>query len=118
MRNSNNSRKMIENQKERKIKILKSDRGDEYISKEFSTFYKENKIIYQMPTPYTPQHNEKKNRILVDIVNIMLLNAKLLNILWGEALLTSCHIYNIVPSKKLNVSPYAVWNDNKKKKQI
>jgi transposase InsO family protein len=43
-----------------------------------------------MTAPYTPQHNglaERKNRTLVDMVNAMLLNAKLPNNLWGEALL-------------------------------
>jgi len=35
-----------------------------------------------MTTPYTPQHNElakRKNKSLVDMVNAMLLNAKLPN---------------------------------------
>jgi hypothetical protein len=31
-------KKMIENQKEKKIKIRRSDRGGEYFSREFSTF--------------------------------------------------------------------------------
>jgi transposase InsO family protein len=70
---------MKENQKEMKMKNLKSDRGDEYFSREFYTLYEENKIIHQMITPYTPQHSEKKNRILMDMVNVMLLNAKLPN---------------------------------------
>jgi len=48
---------MVENQKERQIKVLRSDRGGEYFSKEFSTFCEENKIIHQMIAPYTPQHN-------------------------------------------------------------
>jgi hypothetical protein len=69
-----------------------------------------------MTAPYTPQHNglaERKNRTLVDMVNAMLLNAKLPNNLWGEALLTACHIHNRVLSKKLNVSPYEAWNGRK-----
>jgi hypothetical protein len=53
---------------------------------------------------------ERKNRTLVDMVNAMLLNAKLPNNLWGEALLTACHIHNRVLSKKLNVSSYEAWN--------
>jgi len=68
-----------------------------------------------MTAPYTPQHNrlaERKNRILVDMVNAMLLNAKLPN-LWGGALLTACHIHNRVLSKKSNVSPYEAWNGRK-----
>jgi transposase InsO family protein len=35
-------KKMVENQKERQIKVLRSDRGGEYFSKEFSTFCEEN----------------------------------------------------------------------------
>jgi hypothetical protein len=50
---------------------------------------------------------------LVDMINAMLLNAKLPNNLWGEALLTACHIHNRVLSKKSNVSPYEVWNGRK-----
>jgi len=100
---------MVENQKERQIKVLRRYRGGEYFSKEFSTFCEENKIIHQMTAPYTPQHNElaeRKNRTLVNMVNVMLLNAKFPNNLWGEALFTACHIHNRVLSKKLNVSPY------------
>jgi len=102
-------KKIVENQKERQIKVLRSDRGGEYFSKEFSTFYEENRIIHQMIAPYTPQHNglpERKNMTLVDMVNAMLLNAKLPNNLWGEALLTVCHIHNRVIFKKSNISPY------------
>ena len=71
---------MVENQKERQIKGLKSDRGEKYFSKEFSTFCEENEIIQQMTAPCTPQHNgltERKNRTLVDMVNAMLFNVKL-----------------------------------------
>ena len=50
-------KKMVENQKERQIKVLRSDRGGEYFSKEFSIFCEENGIIHQMTAPYTPQHN-------------------------------------------------------------
>lgn len=34
----------------------------------------------------------------------MLLNANLLNDLWGEALLTACHFHNQI------LSPYELWN--------
>jgi hypothetical protein len=48
------------------------------------------------------------------MVNVMLLNAKLPNNLWGEAFLTAYHIHNrVLLSKKLNVSLYEVWNDRK-----
>ena len=49
-----------------------------------------------MATPYTPKHNvfvERKNKTLVDMVNIMLLNANLPNNIWGKILLTTSHIH-------------------------
>ena len=71
---------IVENQKEKKIKILRSDRGGEYFPAIFSSFYEEHGIIHQRTSPYTPQQNglaERKNRTLVDMVNLMLLSSKL-----------------------------------------
>ena len=45
----------VENQKNRKIKILRSDRGSEYFPNDFSTFCEEHGIIHQSSAPYTPQ---------------------------------------------------------------
>jgi hypothetical protein len=56
---------------------------------------------------------ERKNTTLVNMVNAMLLNAKLPNNLWDEALLTACYIHNRVLYKKLNISPYEAWNGRK-----
>jgi transposase InsO family protein len=56
----------VENQLERKIKRLRSDRGGEYFSSEFSEFCIEHGIIYERTPPYSPQSNEiaKKRTIL------------------------------------------------------
>ena len=43
----------VENQNRKKIKFLRSNRGDEYFSMEFSSF-EENGIIHQTSAPYTP----------------------------------------------------------------
>lgn len=45
------------------------------------------------------------------MVNAMLTNAKLSTNLWGEALLTACHVHNRVPSRKLKISPYEIWKN-------
>ena len=42
----------VENQNRKKIKFLRSNRGDEYFSMEFSSF-EENEIIHQTSAPYT-----------------------------------------------------------------
>ena len=108
---------LVENQLEKKIKILQSDRGGEYFSIEFSVFCEENGLILQTSAPYTPQQNglaERKNITLVDMINAMVMHAKLpLMKLWGEALLTACHVHNRIPSKKIKISPYEVWKGRK-----
>ena len=47
------------------------------------------------------------------MVNSMLLSSKLPFILWGEALLSACHIHNRIPSKITKTSPYELWNGRK-----
>ena len=106
----------IEIQKDRKIKILQSDTCGEYFLHDFSTFCEEHGIIHQSSAFYTPQQNglaERKNRTLVGMVYAMILSAKLPFNLWGEALLTICHMHNRVPSKKIKISPYELWNGRK-----
>jgi transposase InsO family protein len=44
----------VENQLERKIKRLRSDRGGEYFSSKFSKFYMEHGIIHKRTPPYSP----------------------------------------------------------------
>ena len=103
---------LVENQLGKKIKIPRSDRGGEYFPYEFSYFCEENGLIHQISAPYTPQQNglaERKNRTLVDMIKAMLLHSKLPINLWGEALLTACHVHNRIPSKKTKISPYEAW---------
>jgi hypothetical protein len=107
---------IVENQMEKKIKIFRSDRGGEYFLTEFILYCEENGIIHQRSEPYTPQQNglvERKNRTLVEMINAMILNAKLSYNLWGEALLTACHVHNRIPSRKFKVSPYELWKGRK-----
>lgn len=106
----------VENQKGKKIQILRSDRGGEYFPTEFSSYCESHGLIHQRTAPYSPQQNriaERKNGILQDMINAMLVNASLPKNLWGEALLTACHVSNRVISKKFRVSPYELWKGRK-----
>ena len=89
----------IENQLEKKIKRLRTDRGGEYFSNEFSEFYAEHGIIHDRTPPYSPQSNgiaERKNCTLTELVNAMLETAELSKEWWGETILTACHVLNRV----------------------
>jgi len=32
--------------------------------------------------------------------------------LWGEVILSACHIQNRIPYKKTSISPYEIWKDH------
>jgi transposase InsO family protein len=53
----NEFKALIENLSERKIKILRSDNGGEYTSKEFVNYCKDVRIKRELTTPYNPQQN-------------------------------------------------------------
>jgi transposase InsO family protein len=62
---------LIENLSVRKI--LRSDNGGEYTSKEFVNFCKDVGIKRELTTPYSPQQNgvvERKNRTMLEAVKI------------------------------------------------
>ena len=102
----------VENQLEKKIKVIRSDRGGEYESAAFSDFCAQYGIVHQTTAPYTPQQNgvaERKNRTLREMINSMLNSSRLPHNLWGEALLTANFILNRIPFKNSNKSPYEVW---------
>ena len=76
----------VENQLDRKIKVIRSDRGGEYETP-FGDFCSQNGIIHQTTTPYSPQQNgvaERKNITLKEMMNALLLSSGLPQNLWGE----------------------------------
>lgn len=91
-------------------------KGQNTFQMNFLFFCEENRIIHQCSAPFTPQQNglaERKNRIFIEMVNVMLLNAKLSFSLWDETILTAYHILNRIILKKNNISPYEIWKDRK-----
>jgi transposase InsO family protein len=74
---------------------------------DFSVFCVEHGIIHERTPPYSPQSNgvaERNNHTLTDLVNAMLGTSGLSKKWWGEAILTTCHVLNKVPTKKLHHS--------------
>ncbi|KAJ4744212.1 Transposon Ty1-GR1 Gag-Pol polyprotein [Rhynchospora pubera] len=102
----------VENQLGRKIKVLRSDRGGEYLSHEFGNYLKECGIVPQLTPPGTPQWNgvsERRNRTLLDMVRSMMSQADLPMSFWGYALETATFTLNRVPSKSVEKTPYELW---------
>nr|GFA09362.1 hypothetical protein [Tanacetum cinerariifolium] len=64
----------------------RSDRGGEYLSQEFKDYLTENGIVQNLTSPYTPQQN-------------------------GDyALESAVRILNMVPTKKVDMTPYEIWH--------
>ena len=94
-----------ENRLGKKIKVLRSDRGGEYLSIEFDDYLRDCGIVSQLTPPRTPQLNgvtERRNRTLLDMVRSMMSRAALPITFWGYALETAAHILNRVPTKKVS----------------
>ena len=83
----------VEYQLDRKIKRIRFDRWCEYIP---LNYYCENeRIIHEVTPPYSPKSNgvvEKKNRTLKEMMNSLLVSASTPYNLWGEAILSACHL--------------------------
>ncbi|KAJ9557164.1 hypothetical protein OSB04_011778 [Centaurea solstitialis] len=104
----------VENQLGKKIKILRSDRGGEYLSHEFYDYLRDCGIVSQLSPRRTPQLNgvsKKRNRTLLDMVRSMMSRATLPMSFWGYALETTTHILNLPqhevesPVEETNITP-------------
>ena len=59
-----------------------------------------------------PQQNgvaERRNRTLLDMVRLMMAQAKLPISFWGDTLMNATYILNRVPSKSILSTPYELW---------
>ncbi|GJR38458.1 retrotransposon protein, putative, ty1-copia subclass [Tanacetum coccineum] len=103
--------KEVENQLGKTIKLLRSDRGGEYMSQEFLDHLTDHGIIAHRTPPYTPQHNgvsERRNKTLLDMVRSMMSQTTLPKSFWDYALEIAARILNMVPTKKVEKTPYEV----------
>lgn len=101
---------MFERQTGKRVKILRSDNGTEFVNKNFDSYLRKNGIIRQLTVPYTPQQNgvaERFNRTLIEMARCMLIGAKLDENMWAEAVYTAAYLRNRSPTKALTKrTPY------------
>ena len=93
---------LVEKQTGKCIKALRTDRGGEFLSKDFNIFCDENGIQRELTTPYTPEKNgvaEPKNRTVVEMARILLQAKGLPNQFWGKAVATAVYILNLSPTR-------------------
>jgi transposase InsO family protein len=99
------------------VKVLRSDGGGEYNSKEFAYFCKQQGIIMQTTTRYTPQQNgvvERKNQTIMNMARSMLREKNLSNDYWVEAVVYSMYILNRSPTTSVKDKvPQEAWSGTK-----
>ena len=101
----------VENQLDKSIKALRTDRGREYLSKQIEELCTEKGIIRQLTTPNKPQQNgvaERRNRTLLDMTRSMMAQENLSISFQGDALLTVAYLLN-----KVSFTPYELWTGHK-----
>ena len=105
----------VQNRTGKTIKFLRSNRGGEYLSQDFSDHLKRCGIVPQLTPPGTPQWNgvsKRRNRTLLDMVRSMMGLTDLPLSFWDYALETTAFTLNRVPSKSVEKTPYEMWTGN------
>ena len=118
MKGSKNFRVKWKNHRNKKIKFLRSNHGDEYLSYEFDLQLKQCGIVSQLTPPGTPQCygvSERRNRTLLDMMRSMMSLTDLPLLFWGYALETAAFTFNRAPSKSVEMTPYELWFSSKPK---
>lgn len=103
----------MENQTEKRVKVLRTDNDLEFYKKEFDQFCRSVEINRHRIAPYTPKQNgvaERMNKNLLDKVRCMLIRSSVPKVLWGEALMTVSYIVNRTPLSALgDKTPEKQW---------
>ncbi|PKU81867.1 Retrovirus-related Pol polyprotein from transposon TNT 1-94 [Dendrobium catenatum] len=93
--------KFIERQTNRKLKVIRTDGGGEFVNHHFRAITKNAGIHHQTSCPYTPEQNgiaERKHRHIITSTRTLLQNAGLPMSYWLEAASTATYLINRVPS--------------------
>jgi hypothetical protein len=89
-----------ERQCDAKVKVVRTDRGTEFLNKTFHGYCSEKGIHTEMSAAYTPQQNgtaERMNRTIKEKARTLLLGVDADMCLWDEAVKTAAHLHNVMP---------------------
>ena len=103
----------VENQADKKVKVIRCDNGTEFKNRVMDEFCKEKGIKREFSVARTPQQNgvaERKNRTLIEAAITMLVDSKLPISFWAEAVGTACYIQNrVLVTKPHRKTPYELF---------
>ena len=97
----------------KKVKALRSDNGGEYTSNAFQAHLKSCGVQHELTIPKTPEQNgvaERLNRTLLEATRALLLDAKLPQRFWDEAISTAAYLRNRSPTTAVvGATPHQAW---------
>ena len=101
----------------KRVKILRSDNGGEYVSNEFQQFCNERGIQRQFTIARTPEQNgvsERMNRTIMEAARSMLFHSKMPQRFWAEAVNTAVYLRNRSPTVAVKDKvPFELWYGKK-----
>jgi transposase InsO family protein len=96
-----------------KIRCLRYDNGGELTSKKCMDYYNSHGIKRQFSIARTPQQNgvlERKNRTVQEMARKILMDSKMIDIFWAQAVHIAVHIQNrVMLRKNTEKNPYELW---------
>ena len=95
---------LVENLTGKKIKVLHSDNGGEYVDKDFTNFCAKEGIRREWTAPYNPKQNgvtKRKNKTIVEAARAMLYDQGMPKFIWAEACNTAVYVQNRTPHQAL-----------------
>ena len=104
---------LVENMRGCRIKTLRTDRGGEFLSANFTKLCEETGIERHYTAPYSPQQNgvvERRNRSIMDMTRSLLKSMNLPGRFWGEAVRHAVYLLNRLPTKAMgDRTPFEAW---------
>ncbi|KAI5353569.1 hypothetical protein L3X38_006463 [Prunus dulcis] len=88
-----------------RVKVFRTDNGGEYVNNPLTHFFRNQCIIHQTTTSFTPQQNgvsERKNCHLLEVARSIILDMSVPHHLWGHGILAATHLINRTPSRVLD----------------
>lgn len=110
-------RAVAEMQSGHKLSSLRTDRGREFTSADFTDHLVSTGVRRQLTAPYSPQQNgmvERRNQTIVAAARSMLKAKKLPGYFWGEAVATAVYLLKRSPTKSIEgMTPFEAWYGKK-----
>jgi hypothetical protein len=98
--------KLVANQFNARVRILRTDNGTEYVNNALGAYISDQGIVHQTTCPGNPPQNgvdERKNRHLLEVARSLMFQINVPKYLWSEAVMTATYLINRMPSRILGM---------------